>query len=99
MKITNSSTLSIFSTLIILAASNSGGYAKSRGGGEADAHKKKGIELMDARHFDAAAEESSKPIAADPKDPRLYHNRAIAHFSGGQAEMGYRTVMIESRIL
>ncbi len=86
MKITNSSTLSTFSTVIILAASISGGHAKSRGGGgEADAHKKKGIELMDARHFDAAAEEFGKAIAADPKDSRLYHNRAIAYFSGGQA--------------
>jgi tetratricopeptide (TPR) repeat protein len=86
MKITNSSTLSIFSTLIILWASTSGGYAKSRGGGgEVDVHKKKGIELIDGRHFDAAAEEFGKAIAADPKDPRLYHNRAIANFSGGQA--------------
>jgi tetratricopeptide (TPR) repeat protein len=86
MKITNSSTLSIFLTLIILAAATSRGYAKARaGGGEADAHKKKGIELTDARHFDAAAEEFGKAIAADPKDPRLYHDRAIAYFSGGQA--------------
>jgi tetratricopeptide (TPR) repeat protein len=85
MKITNSSTFLTLFTLVVLVMPITKAHAKSRGGGEADAHKKKGIELMDARHFDAAAEEFGKAIAADPKDPRLYHNRAIAYFSGGQA--------------
>jgi tetratricopeptide (TPR) repeat protein len=85
MKITNSRTLFILLAPILSATLISVSHAKSRGGGEADAHKKKGIELIDAKHFDAAAEEFGKAIAADPKDPRLYHNRAIAYFSGGQA--------------
>ena len=40
---------------------------------------------MDQKHFDQAADEFGKAIAANPQDARLYHNRAIAYFSAAQA--------------
>ncbi len=85
MKITNSPTLSILLASILSAMPVSASHAKSHGGGEAEAHQKKGIELMDARHFDLAAEEFGKAIAIAPQDVRFYHNRAIAYFNAALA--------------
>ncbi len=85
MKITNSPTLSILLVPIFFTMLINASHAKSRGGGEADAYQRKGIELMDAKHFDQAAEAFGKAVAAAPNDPRTYHNRGQAYLAGAQA--------------
>jgi tetratricopeptide (TPR) repeat protein len=84
MNMKNSPTLSILVALIA-SASISVSQGKSRGNSEADVHQKKGIELMDAKHFDQAAEEFGKAVAAAPNDARTYHNRGLAYLAGAQA--------------
>lgn len=87
MKITNSPMLSILLAPILSAMLISPSSAKTRGGGEGEAevHQKKGIELMDAKHFDQAAEEFGKMTAVAPNDVRGYHNRGMAHLAGAEA--------------
>src|SRR5207248_201664 len=93
MKITSSITLPFFLTGIVFAMSVGITQAKSRGGGgDADGFQKKGIELMDARHFDQAIEEFNKAVAAAPTDPRTYHNRGLGYLAAAQAAEAARDV-------
>lgn len=84
MKITNSSRLSILLAILVTTLPISRSEAK-RHGDDSGVDVKKALELMDGKHFDQAAEEFSKVIAAHPQDPRLYHNRAVAYFDAAQA--------------
>src|SRR4051812_23356977 len=54
--------------------------ASGGGGGAAAAveHAKKAVELLQQKQFEAAANEFTQAIAADPKDARMYANRAVA---------------------
>src|SRR5947209_2673649 len=87
MKITNSSHLSILLAVLVTALSLNHSEAKRHGGdgGENDEHVKAALQAMDQKHFDQAADEFGKAIAANPQDARLYHNRGIAYFDGGEA--------------
>lgn len=90
MKTTKTSALSILIAGLACAFPVQQSHARKHGGGEGEGgeggeHVKKGVELMDQKHFDQAAEEFGKAIAAAPGDARLYHNRAIAYFDAAQA--------------
>src|SRR5947209_17503690 len=62
-----------------LTSSPSGFAAKGDSGGAAAGHKAKGIELAQARQYDAAIAEFSAAIAANPKDSGAYHDRGTAY--------------------
>ena len=51
--------------------------AKKRGGGgDSDSHRRKGIELFDAKKYAEAIEEFNKAVEAAPDEPGAYRDRA-----------------------
>ena len=82
MKIRTTLILSILSSALILAPPLN---AKKHGGGDADEHRRKGVEFADAKQFDRAVEEFSKAIEAAPDNPEAYRDRGTAYRAAGRA--------------
>src|SRR5690242_12922282 len=78
-------TLSILLTGALLTAPEV--YAKRHGGGggEADAHRRKGVELIDAKQYAQAIEEFNKEVQAAPDEPGAYRDRGTAYRAAGRA--------------
>src|SRR5260370_31780839 len=55
------------------------------GGGDADAQRRKGIELFDAKQFAEAIQEFDKAVQAAPDDPSAYRDRGTAYRAAGRA--------------
>src|SRR5260370_17751355 len=82
MKIQNLPILSILLAGLLVAPV---AQAKSRGGGGADAHRMKGIELANAKQFDQALAEFNKAVQMAPDDPKCYHDRGTAYRAAARA--------------
>src|SRR5689334_20468163 len=85
MKTRTTFTLTIL--LAALLAAPSGVSAKRRGGsgGEGDSHRRKGVELAEAKQYAEAIEEFNKEVQAAPNDPSAYHDRGPAYRAAGRA--------------
>src|SRR4029434_4568052 len=84
MKIRTTLILSILlSALVLLPAVN----AKKRGGGrgEAEDHRRKALQFIDAKQFDKAVEEFTKEVEAAPDNPEAYRDRGTAYRAAGRA--------------
>src|SRR5205085_6199752 len=54
--------------------------AKKRGGeGDTEGHRRKGVELIDAKQYDQAIAEFSKEVEAAPGEPGAYRDRGTAY--------------------
>jgi tetratricopeptide (TPR) repeat protein len=77
-------TLSILSSALILAAPAV--HAKKRGGdGDSEGHRRKGIELFDAKQYAEAIEEFNKAVEASPGEPGAYRDRGVAYRAAARA--------------
>jgi Flp pilus assembly protein TadD len=83
MKTQTTLTLSVLLSALFFAAPVTN--AKKRGGGDADAHRMKGIELAGAKQFDQALAEFNKAVEIAPDDPRCYHDRGTAYRAAARA--------------
>src|SRR5437899_11864551 len=84
MKIRTTFTLSILLSALCFAGRGADGK-KRGGGGDADAHRRKGIELFDAKQFAEAIQEFDKAVQAAPGDPTAYRDRGTAYRAAGRA--------------
>src|SRR2546421_1211158 len=77
--------LSILSSGLILAGPIA--HAKKHGGdgGEADDHRRKALQFVDAKQFDKAIEEFNKEVQAAPGEPEAYRDRGNAYRAAGRA--------------
>jgi tetratricopeptide (TPR) repeat protein len=67
--------LSSFVTAPLLAKKSGGAAAAAAAAAE---HAAKGAQAIQAKQYDVAVTEFTQAIAADPKDPRMYADRAVA---------------------
>jgi len=81
----NKQTLTIATALFLWLTAVHIGLAKKPATGGGGNHMQRGIELAQQKHFDAAAEEFTKAIEANPKDPRGYANRGTAYRQAARA--------------
>jgi len=82
MKTRTTLTLSILLSALFFAAPVTN--AKKRGG-DSDSHRRKGIELFDAKQFAEAIQEFSKAVEAAPDDPTAYRDRGTAYRAAARA--------------
>jgi tetratricopeptide (TPR) repeat protein len=59
--------------------------AKSKGGDGAEAHRRKGVELVDAKQYPQAIDEFNKEVEASPGNPEAYRDRGTAYRAAGRA--------------
>src|SRR5258708_1971011 len=86
MKTRTTLNLSILLSALFFAAPVTNGKTRG-GGGDADAHRRKGIELFDAKQFAEAIQEFDKAVQAAPDAPTAYRDRGTAYRgAGGAAE-------------
>src|ERR1700719_1381776 len=85
MKTRTIPTLSILLSALILAAPAV--HAKKRGGdgGDSEGHRRKGVELIDAKQFDQAIVEFNKEVEAAPGEPGAYRDRGTAYRAAARA--------------
>ena len=71
---------SIFLVMLLSSLAATPLLAKKGGGNAAAAaeHASKGAQAIQAKQFDVAVAEFTQAIASDPKDARMYANRAVA---------------------
>src|ERR1700736_5504379 len=81
MKTRTALTLSILLAGMVFAPP---GYAKRRGGGDADEHRRKALEFVDQKQFDKAIEEFNKEVEAAPDNPDAYRDRGTAYRGAGR---------------
>jgi tetratricopeptide (TPR) repeat protein len=84
MNMLNKQTITLAIAAFLWIAQTESGLAKrapATGSGE---YNKRGIELAEQKHYDAAVAEFTKAIEANPKDPRGYLNRGTAYRQGAQ---------------
>src|SRR6059058_3284497 len=59
--------------------------AKKRGGGDADEHRRKALQFVDAKQFAEAIEEFNKEVEAAPGEPGAYRDRGTAYRGAARA--------------
>src|SRR5438874_8816039 len=79
MNMLNKQIITIITVSFLWIAGAQIAFAKKPAGGGGGNHMQRGIELAQQKHFDAAAEEFTKAIEANPKDPRGYANRGTSY--------------------
>src|SRR5436309_2219491 len=83
MKIRNLIISSIAITLVFTAAPSL--QAKRSGGGDGESHRRRAVELVDAKQYDAAIAEFTKVVEASPGDPGAYRDRGTAYRAAARA--------------
>src|SRR5438105_946590 len=83
MKIRNLIISSIAITVVFTAAPSA--HAKRSGGGDGEGHRRKAVELVDAKQYDAAIAEFTKVVEASPGDPGAYRDRGTAYRAAARA--------------
>ena len=84
MKIRTTLILSILLSALFFGAPVAS--AKKRGGGgDTEGHRRKGVELIDAKQFDQAIAEFTKEVEAAPGEPAAYRDRGTAYRAAARA--------------
>ena len=81
----NKQTITLAIAAFLWIGQTESGLAKRAPATGAGEHTKRGMELAEQKHYDAAAAEFTKAIEANPKDPRGYMNRGTAYREGARA--------------
>ena len=81
----NKQTITLAIAAFLWIGQTGSGLAKRAPATGAGEHTKRGIELAEQKHYDAAVAEFTKAIEANPKDPRGYVNRGTAYRQGARA--------------
>src|SRR3989440_9588349 len=58
---------------------------KHGGGGDTESHRRKGVELIDAKQFDQAIAEFNREVEAAPGEPEAYRDRGTAYRAAARA--------------
>ena len=85
MKTRTTLTLSILLSALFFAAPVTNAKKRGGGGEDADAHRRKGVELIDAKQFDQAIQEFNKEVEAEPGEPGAYRDRGTAYRAAAHA--------------
>src|SRR5437868_1447626 len=84
MKIRTTLVLSILSSALIIGTPSVNAKKHGGGGGDADEHRRKALQFIDAKQFDKAIEEFNKEVESAPDNPEAYRDRGTAYRAAGR---------------